>query len=121
MGIEWLLPSPLDFLARRWRATRRQKRLRQARSWPKAHGIIIGGHAKRAQDPEGRFAGWNPELIYSYVVNGDYYSGRDLLPPETEGEVQEQLRAWKERKIIVRYCPLEPTRSALLAEDQPSS
>jgi hypothetical protein len=122
MSFWWLLPSPADFLvqyiAKRWRAFRKEKLVKEARSWPQAHGIILGGRANRVEDAQDSFSSWNAELTYSYVVDGEYYSGQGLLPRETEDEVQEQLRAWKGRKVIVRYSPIEPAKSVLLRDQR---
>jgi len=46
-----------------------------------------GGRTRWNKDA---FSRWSAELTYSYVVDGEYYSGQGLLPPETEDEVQEQ-------------------------------
>jgi hypothetical protein len=48
-----------------------------------------GGRTRWNKDA---FSRWSAELTYSYVVDGEYYSGQGLLPPETEDEVQEQTR-----------------------------
>lgn len=125
MEWEWFLPTPADLLApsiRRWLKKRRTEALqRSARSWPKARGRIQAVMAKRADDPPDSWRCWQTGLSFSYVVNGEYYSGYSLLPPESEGQVAEEVKRWCDRDVTVRYWPEMVSESVLLVEDQSAS
>jgi hypothetical protein len=122
MGWELFLPHPADFLfgwiIRRQRKRRVQQLEEQARTWPMAEGTVSGCRVKRAEDPPDSWYVWQVELTFSYVANGEYYSGTSLLPPETEGEAAELARRWKDRKLLVRYFPEDASQSVVLMQDQ---
>ncbi|MGA8491964.1 MAG: DUF3592 domain-containing protein [Terriglobales bacterium] len=122
MGWEQLLPHPADFLLgwiiRRARKQRSQQLEAQARTWPQAQGTVSECRVKRAGDPPDRWYVWQVELTFSYVANGEYYSGTSLLPPETEGEAAELAQRWKDRKLLVRYFPEDASKSVVLMQDQ---
>jgi len=92
-------------------------RARQAQSWPSAQGTISGAVARPAKDS--RFKPWIGELAYSYVVNGEYYSGFHQVRARTERRAEELVSGWKGRMIIVRYSPAKHDLSVLLKSDQP--
>jgi hypothetical protein len=75
---------------------------------------------KHAEDPADSWYSWQVELMFSYIANGEYYSGQSLLPPETEDEAAEIAQRWKDRYLVVRYAPDDASRSVLLMDDQPS-
>jgi hypothetical protein len=122
MGWELFLPHPADFLLGpiiRWFRKRRAPELEmQARTWPRAQGNIYECRAKRVQEPPDGWHTWQAEVTFSYVVEGEYYSGKSSLPPETEDEVSEQVQRWTGRKVIVRYSPEDVSKAMLLPADQ---
>jgi hypothetical protein len=64
---------------------------------------------------------WAAELIYSYVVNGEYYSGFHRIGARSERRAEERIAGWKGRMVVVRYSPDRHDLSALLKGDQPGS
>jgi hypothetical protein len=54
-------------------------------------------------------------------VNGEYYSGYSLLPPESEDQVAEEVKRWRDREVVLRYRPDRVSESVLLVEDQTPS
>jgi Protein of unknown function (DUF3592) len=122
MGWEQLSPRPADFLLgwiiRRGRKPKIQQLEAQARTWPRAEGTVSECHVKRAEDPPDSWYVWQVELRFSYVANGEYYSGTSVLPPETEVEATELAQRWKDRKLVVRYLADYPSKSVVLMEDQ---
>ena len=57
---------------------------------------------------------WVGDLTYSYVVNGEYYSGFHRIRARSE-----RRAGWKGRMVVVRYSPSKHDLSALLKSDQP--
>ena len=91
-------------------------RVRHAHSWPSAQGTVMGTRVK----PSGNwFQPWNAELVYSYVVKGEYYSGSSKLWSRSRRRADERVAGWKNRMIVVRYSPNNPDLSAVLKSDQP--
>jgi len=113
-----LIDFLITWIIRVFRGRKRETRLAEAKLWPTAHGRILEGTSRRADNPADAFSTRTAELTYFYVVRGDYFSGIALLPPESEDEVRNQIATWKERDIVVRYCPTEPSISIFLTEDQ---
>lgn len=62
---------------------------------------------------------WVADLIYSYVVNGEYYSGFHKIRARSERRAEEKVAGWKDRMIVVRYSPEKHELSRLLNSDQP--
>ena len=92
-------------------------RVRQAQSWPSTQGTISGAAARPTNDR--RFKPWIGELTYSYVVNGEYYSGFHQIRARKERRAEELVSGWKGRMVIVRYSAKKHEISALLKSDQP--
>lgn len=62
---------------------------------------------------------YTPGILYSYQVNGEYFSGQYQLQ-ETRRSTEDALelaRPWLKKKIFVRYKPGDPQTSAFLPED----
>lgn len=108
----------INWIIRVFRARRKETRLIEAKLWPTAHGRVLEGASRRADSPVDAFSTWTAELTYFYVVRGEYFSGSVLLPPESEDEVVNQIATWKDRDVLVRYCPTELSKSIFLMEDQ---
>jgi hypothetical protein len=104
---------------RRWLRNRRRLAFEaSARTWPKAQGRVHSSTQKRAVESNDGWRNWQTELTYSYFVEGEYYSGSSLLPPESEDEADEERKRWEDRSVTVRYWPNDRTQSILLLEDQ---
>jgi hypothetical protein len=87
-------------------------RTRRAQSWPLTQGTLWQSNV-RIQDKS-----WVGELIYSYKVEGEYYSGTHLLKARSEKKAEALVEAWKGRMLLVRYAPTQPDVSVLLKGDQ---
>jgi hypothetical protein len=94
-------------------------RIRQAHSWPSSQGNILNVRARRAGGSLTQ--GWAGELNYTYVAEGQYYSGSHLIRARSEGRAEELVLGWKDRMVMVRYSPSKHDVSVLLKSDQPGS
>jgi len=92
-------------------------KFRHAHSWPSAQGTIISAQAQATTDSH--FQRWVGNLTYTYVVNGEYYSGFHRIRARNERRAEEKIAGWKDRMVVVRYSPDKPDLSVLLKSDQP--
>jgi uncharacterized protein DUF3592 len=92
-------------------------RTRHAYSWPSARGTIMGAQVRSSTDSYIR--PWVGDFTYSYIVNGEYYSGFHRLRARSERRAEEKIAGWKSRMVVVRYSPDKPDLSVLLKTDQP--
>jgi hypothetical protein len=92
-------------------------RVRRAHSWPSAAGVIERVGARPAENLH--FKPWVGELTYTYVANGQYYSGFHRIGARSEGRAEERISGWKGGMVGVRYSPTKPEISVLLRSDQP--
>lgn len=92
-------------------------RIRQAQSWPSTQGTISGTSVLRKGDRN--FRPWVAELVYAYVVGGEYFSGYYRMRARSERRAEEMISGWKNRMVVVRYSPNKPEVSILLSSDQP--
>jgi hypothetical protein len=92
-------------------------RVRQAQSWPSAQGSIDRVAVRPAKDRH--FKPWVGEFTYTYVANGEYYSGFHRIRARSEGRAEDRVSGWTGRVIVVRYSPTTPGISVLLKSDQP--
>lgn len=90
-------------------------RTRQAVSWPSTQGTVQGARASRSE--KGR-RGWACVLTYSYVAEGQYYSGSYSIRARKEQQAEELATQWKGRSVAVRYSPADQKISVLLKDDQ---
>jgi|ERR1022692_313981 hypothetical protein len=90
---------------------------RHAYSWPSAQGSIMSAQVRSSRDSYIR--PWVADLLYSYVVNGEYYSGSHRIRARSERRAEEKILGWKGRMIVVRYSPDKHDLSAALKSDQP--
>ena len=73
----------------------------------------------KARTPNGdRSNRWVGELTYSYVVDGEYYSGFHHLNAFSERAAEELIEGWQGRSVMVRYSKRKPDISLLLKDDQ---
>jgi hypothetical protein len=61
------------------------------------------------------------ELTYTYIVNGEYYSGFHRIRSRTKRRAEEKIAGWKGRSVVVRYSPDKHDLSSLLKSDQPGT
>jgi Protein of unknown function (DUF3592) len=92
-------------------------RTRHAHSWPPAQGTIVDAQAQVSKNSY--IQRWVGNLSYSYVVDGEYYSGFYRIPARSERKAEEKIAGWKGRMVIVRYAPDKHDLSVLLKSDQP--
>ena len=88
---------------------------RQAQSWPSTQGTIMNAQARPGDE---RHKGWVCALSYSYVVEGEYFSGFHSIRAKKERVADELAVQWKGRSVVVRYSPADHTTSVLLSSDQ---
>lgn len=87
-----------------------------ADSWPRANGSVAGGNVKAIH-------GWVVdyavgELDYSYIVDGEYYSGRISRQYPDEQAAWDFVDAHRDQPVIVRYRDRAAQKSVLLLQDQ---
>jgi hypothetical protein len=92
-------------------------RIRHAHSWPSTHGTIMSATVKSARGYS--FQPWVADFIYSYVANGEYYSGVYRIRARSERRADEKVAGWKGRIVVVRYSPDQQDFSTVLKSDQP--
>jgi len=92
-------------------------KFRHAQSWPSAQGTILGTQVQRSTDSS--IQPWVAKLTYTYIVNGEYYSGFNRFRARSERRAEEKVAGWKDRMVVVRYSPDKPDLSVLLKSDQP--
>jgi len=86
-------------------------RTRGARYWPTTYGKVEYG---MTSDNEG----WRTNLMYSYAVNSEFYSGTHSLKVRNEAAADLQVTRWKGQNVPVRYSPRNPAISVVRMEDQ---
>lgn len=92
-------------------------RTRHAHSWPSTQGTIMSAGVHRSTDSYIR--PWVANLIYSYVVNGEYYAGFHHIRARSERRAEDRVAGWKNRMVVVRHSPDKHDLSVLLKSDQP--
>ncbi|HXY78486.1 MAG TPA: DUF3592 domain-containing protein [Candidatus Acidoferrales bacterium] len=92
-------------------------KFRHANSWPSAQGTILSAQVQRGTD--NNILPWVANLTYSYIVDGEYYSGYYRMRARSERRAEEKIAGWKDRMVVVRYSPDKPGVSVLLKSDQP--
>jgi len=86
-----------------------------ARGWVTIQGRV-GSATVRAQ--HGYIPYYLVSVTYTYVPNGEYYSGcyeRTFLKKNSAETFASNVKG---RMVLVRYQPQQPERSALLEQDQ---
>lgn len=92
-------------------------KFRHAQSWPSAQGPIMSARVQHSGDSY--IQPWIACLSYTYIVNGEYYSGSHRFRARTERRAEEKIAGWKDRMVVVRYSPDKHDLSVLLRSDQP--
>jgi Protein of unknown function (DUF3592) len=91
---------------------------RAAGSWPIAHATVEMQYT--INTGSNNFERWTPVLGYHYEVNGESYSGSVSLTScssRDNAAAEESGKAWVSEKIIIRYNPNKPEKSAYLEAD----
>jgi hypothetical protein len=115
MILDYLFEFLLAWVLRHFKAWRRNRLVVRVQDWPQASGRGLGAHAKSSNAAHPI---WATDITYSYVVDGEYYSGFVSLPADDEAHAEGLALGWNDRAILVRYLPNSPTESTLLLEDQ---
>lgn len=107
--------------------------LGRARDWPVADAVVTGSY--EIDENEVSFSGnswedpdyendeytprWAVAIQYGYQAEGETYSGTYFLPHTySDGALaSDDVKAWTDKKIVVRYNPGRPEQSFFLAED----
>lgn len=89
---------------------------RHANSWPSAQGSIQSTQVRASSDSY--IQPWLATLTYTYLVNGEYYSGFYRLRARSERRAEQKIEGWKGRMVVVRYSPDKHDVSTLLKSDQ---
>lgn len=86
-----------------------------AGNWP----MTVGTVEQTCVDRDNR--GFVPGILYSYQVNGEFYSGSFHFREgySDSDKAVEAARPWLKRKIYIRYKPSDPQTSVLLPSDRP--
>ena len=92
-------------------------KFRHAQSWPSAQGTILSTQVQSSSDSP--ILPWAANITYTYVVNGEYYSGVHRIRTRSERRAEQKIAGWKDRMVVVRYSPDNPDLSVLLKSDQP--
>jgi len=81
------------------------------RHWPTSEGVVESAGARRLGSDEG--GGLVHELVFSYSVNGTYYSGV-FRYSHKNADVED----WVGQKILIHYLPEDPSKSVLFIDEQ---
>ncbi|HTW32712.1 MAG TPA: DUF3592 domain-containing protein [Candidatus Sulfotelmatobacter sp.] len=115
-----LLPILKDvalLLISAWAAAWAWFKTRHAHSWPSAQGTIVG--TTTSANHGSYIRPWAAVLTYTYIVNGEYYSGSRRFGVRTKRRAEAKIEGWKGRMVVVRYSPEKHDLSTLLTSDQP--
>jgi len=89
-----------------------------AQNWPMVNATVVSLYTANTGSRDA--AHWIAVLGYSYEVNGQRYSGNFGLGSHTSSDktiAEEAGEAWRDQKIMVRYNPEKPEKSAFLVLD----
>jgi hypothetical protein len=79
------------------------------RSWPVSEASVEDVQVREVRTRHNHY--FVAELAYSYVVNGEYYSGRSTRDFAKESDASDYASHARGAKTIVRYNPQHPYRS----------
>ncbi len=84
------------------------RRIRHAKSWPSTEATIQSGGIEVVTSS--RYGSIRlPAFSFSYKVDGEYYSGRFALRPDTTEPVESLIKRLIDSKLQVRYDPCRPS------------
>jgi len=84
-------------------------------AWPITEGMIQSVNTEIVYQGRGSHA--DDVCDFSYVVNGDYYSGRLLVSRRSEEAQSAALTVLVNKKFPVRYNPRKPEKFAVVSVD----
>jgi hypothetical protein len=90
---------------------------RGALSWPSAQGTVSGASVQTAGSKH--LKPWVGQLTYTYIVNGEYYSGSHFIGAVSKKRAEDAVEGWSGRLVVVRYSPVRHEDSVLVKSDQP--
>jgi hypothetical protein len=108
LAILWSLRNVSDWAERRLD--------REAQHWPSVTGTVE--YAEPMIVGEDNSAHWGGDLHYSYSVDGNPYSNSYYLRAAGEDDARDQVKQWRNGKVIVHYFAGNPARSVLILEEQ---
>ncbi len=114
--LDYLVEFLFVWVVSRFKAWRRHRLVIRVQNWPQASGRGLEAHAECSDDSSHPICA--AQITYVYMVNGEYFSGYVSLPADDKKHAEGLALGWKDREILVRYSPNEPTESTLLLEDQ---
>jgi len=79
---DYLFETLFAWAARGFKAWRRRRLVMEAQTWSQAPGRGLEAHAESTNSHSHPI--WTAEIVYSYVLDGEYYSGFASLPAEDE-------------------------------------
>ncbi len=101
---------------RRWRVQRQQRLLtKESKDWPTHRGRVVAVQAVRDgnEDKKGK---WSGLLTYSYILD-EVEIGEYREPFNSEGEVDDWVRALRGEVVTVAVDPKDHRRSIWIAEE----
>jgi len=94
---------------------RQKRRFKAAPSWPVAEAIIETGTIESVAAVKGSKVQL-PVFAFSYLVSGEYYSGRFALMPYITDPGESLVKRMIGRKLEVHYDPVKP-QTWLIADE----
>lgn len=91
---------------------------RRAQSWLSTQGTLADVTSRNLG---GLYKPWIVKFTYSYIVNGEYFSGFHRIRCQRAKRAESLASAWKGRPVVIRYSPSKHDVSALLWSDQPGT
>ena len=84
-----------------------------ARNWPMVVGMVEQTCVNEVNH------NYFPALLYSYQVNGEFYSGQHQFSESRRNsdDALELAAPWVKKRIFVRYQPNDPQQSVYLPKD----
>lgn len=116
MFLDILLKHLFTFVGRCLKAWRRQRLVVRAQHWAQVPGSALEGHADCLNDSS--YAICSAEINYTHRVDGELFAGSVSLPADDKRHAEGLALGWRNREILVRYSPDDPTTSTLLLEEQ---
>jgi hypothetical protein len=102
--------AAIGLLLQRWR------RKQEASHWPTVSCAVESVCADASQGSARYGPAFAGAILYSYKINGEYYSGQYYLPGRysTAEDAQNQISNWIGKTIQVHYNPADPQESYFL-------
>ena len=85
-----------------------ERRVKHAADWPETEATIQSAEMELVERV-GHLRELLPFFAFSYVVDGEHYSGRFGLRVAAEDSASTLMNEWVDTKIAVRYDPKRPS------------